>query len=163
MSNEKKLLQLAQEHLDKEEVIKYFILGYYEIKLLFNNSVRKGIFLATNKRLVFFAKKLTGFDLEIFPYANISSIEMNKGFTGHSISFFSSGNKVKMKSIKEKESGDVQKFIEYIKNNLGKKIENPEQLPDIAEQIKKLAQLNEQGILSDAEFQLKKTELLSKM
>ena len=54
------------------------VLGAYETKIMGRDSVRNGIFVATNKRLVFFAKKLTGFDLEIFPYKNISSIEMRQ-------------------------------------------------------------------------------------
>ena len=49
--------------------------------------------IATNKRLIFFAKKLTGFDLEVFPYKNISSFEMGKNLMGHHVSFFASGNK----------------------------------------------------------------------
>ena len=166
MDNAKKLLQLAEEHLEKDEKIEHTILGQYEIKILGNENTRKGVFIATSKRLVFFAKKLTGFDLEVFPYANISSIEMSKGFTGYSISFFSSGNKAKMKYIKEKNEGSVQRFIEYVKNNLEKKESTPESTNTAigtTEQIKKLAELKEQGILTDEEFQSKKTELLSKI
>jgi len=163
MASVKKLTQLAKEHLQVDEEIKHIISGQYETKILGKDSIRKGIFLATNKRLVFFAKKITGFELEVFPYSNISSIEMSKGIMGHSMSFFASGNKAKMKWIKEENKGDVQKFVEYVKENIGKKSSSENSSSDIADQIKKLADLRQKGILSEDEFQSKKTQLLSKM
>ena len=53
--------------------------------------IRTGIFIATDQRLLFYAKKLTGFDLEAFPYANISSMEMSKNLMGHRIRFLRVG------------------------------------------------------------------------
>lgn len=84
----KKLIEQSKEHLDQDEEILHSVLGVYETKILGSESVRNGTFLATNKRLVFFEKKLGGFDLESFPYENISSFEASKGLMGHSISFF---------------------------------------------------------------------------
>ena len=92
-----KLIQLSREHLDDEENAIEVVMGAYETEWLGIDSVRTGIFIATDTRLVFFAKKIFGFELESFPYSNISSIEMGKGLMGHSISFFGSGNKVSMK------------------------------------------------------------------
>ncbi len=163
MANIKKLIELAREHLEINEEVKCVIFGTYETKILGNESVRAGVFLATNKRLIFFAKKMFGFDLEIFPYSNISSIEINKGMMGHSISFFTSGNKVKMKWITEENKGDVQKFVEYVKENMNKNTSGENSSLDIVDQIKKLAELKEQGILSEGEFQTQKTKLLSKI
>lgn len=88
------LINASKEHLNDDESIVAVIMGIYEGELLGTDITRNGIFIATESRLVFYAKKLFGFDLESFPYSNISSIEMSKGFMGHSISFFSSGNSV---------------------------------------------------------------------
>jgi len=163
MASIKKLTHLVREHLENDEEIQHTISGQYETKILGQDSVRGGILLATNKRLVFFAKKITGFDLEIFPYSNISSIEMSKGIMGYRMSFFASGNKVRMKWIKEVDKGDVQRFVEYVKGNIGKKASDKNLSLDLTDQIKKIAELREQGILSENEFQSKKTELLSKL
>ena len=161
MGRLKKLTNKAKEHLESEEEILKSIVGSYEIKIMGKDSVRTGIFLATNKRMVFYAKKLTGYDMEIFPYSTISSIEMSKGIMGHKIVFFASGNRASMKWIKE---GDVQGFIEEVKNRIGKKEEMKivaeEGIPD---KIEKLAKLKEQGILSEEEFESKKKELLAKL
>jgi hypothetical protein len=57
-----------------------------------SSTVRSGIFLATDRRLIFYAKKMGGYDFESFPYANVSSFEQSKGMMGHSMRFFASGN-----------------------------------------------------------------------
>ena len=83
-----KLLKKAEAHFETGEKTISAVLGAYETKgLLGSDSVRNGIMIATNKRLIFFAKKLTGFDLEVFPYKNISSFEMGKNLMGNHVSF----------------------------------------------------------------------------
>ena len=162
MANYKKNLELVQEHLQQGEEIKSSLFGAYECKVMGNDSVRNGIFIATDRRIVFFAKKLMGYDLETFPFENISSLEKSKGMMGHTITFFASGNKATMKWINK---GDVDEFTNYVNSNLGKKDSgsNSQQTDDIPSKIKKLSELRDQGILTDDEFNQKKSELLSKM
>lgn len=163
MASLEKLKEKAREYLEPEENIIEAVKGSYETKRFGKDSVRDGAFLATNKRVIFYAKKLTGYDLEIFPYSTISSIEMGKGIMGHKIKFFASGNQASMKWIKQ---GNVQKFVNEVKNRIGKKEEvviPPKIELDIPDQIKKLSDLKEQGILSEEEFETKKKELLTKI
>ncbi|NOZ67970.1 MAG: hypothetical protein GXP46_01675 [Deferribacteres bacterium] len=163
LTKHQKLIQLSSEHLNKDEKIIASVLGTYETKILGKESIRSGIFLATNEKVVFYAKKMLGYDLEVFPYSNISSIDISKGFMGHTITLFASGNKVSMKWISE---GNVHAFVNYVKENIGKKHSTPIEANsniDIPEQIKKLAELKEQGILTEQEFQEKKKDLLSKL
>lgn len=158
-----KLLKQAQEHLKPNEEVKTYVMGAYETEIMGQDSVRNGIFIATNERIVFFAKKLTGYDLESFPLENISSMEVSKGMMGHKISFFASGNKVKMKWINK---GEIQKFIDYIRENIGKKeaaATNKVQTNnsnDEYDQIKKLAELKEEGLITEEEFNEKKRQIL---
>lgn len=167
MSNEprklRKLIEQSKEHLDVDEEILYSVLGAYETKIMGSDSVRNGVFLATNKRLLFYAKKLTGYDLESFPYSNISSFEASKGFMGHSISFFASGNEVKMKWIND---GDVKGFMDHLRHNAGKKDDSPTEQPtnenkrSIVDDLKELAELRDSGILTEEEFQQQKEKIL---
>lgn len=164
MANYKKSLILVKEHLEKDETINSSIYGTYEIKLMGKDSIRKGIFVATENRLVFYAKKLFGYDLESFPFKNISSLEKSKGFMGHSISFFASGNNAKMKWINE---GDINGFTEYVNSKIGKTEstqntvnQNEKGIPEL---IQQLSELKEKGILSEEEFNTKKAELLAKL
>ena len=161
MGKYEKNLKLVKNHLKDGESIKFSVYGTYETKRMGNDSVRSGIFGATETRIIFFAKKMMGYDLESFPFKNISSIEQSKAFMGHSITFYASGNKASMKWI---EKGEVQNFMNYVESNIGKgKSENITSNSDIPSQIQKLAELNDQGILTDDEFNKKKTELLNKI
>lgn len=162
MAKLEKILSSAQTHLENGEEVICSVMGAYETKIMGKDTVKNGVFMATNKHLVFYGPKMFGgYDMEVFPYENISSIEMGKGMMGHKISFFASGNKASMKWINQ---GDIQKFIETVKSKLGKKDVAPGGGNiDITDQIKKMADLKEAGILTEEEFQAKKTELLAKM
>lgn len=161
MGKYEKNLEAVKNHLKNGESIKFSVFGTYETKLMGNDFIRSGIFGATETRIIFFGKKMIGFDLESFPFENISSIKQSKKIMGHLITFYASRNKVSMKWIKK---GEVQNFINYVESKIGKgKVENITSNSDIPSQIQKLSELNKQGILTDDEFNLKKSELLNKM
>lgn len=154
-----KLIEQAKEHLDNDENIIYSVLGAYETEILGKDSVRNGAFLATNKRLFFYAKKLTGYESESFPYSNISSFEASKGMMGHKISFYASGNKVSMKWIND---GDVNDFVSLVRNSYGKKesTNTNANSNSVVEELKGLVELRDQGILSEEEFNREKEKIL---
>lgn len=161
MGKYEKNLEAVKNHLKNGENIKFSVYGTYETKRMGNDALRSGIFGATETRIIFFAKKMMGYDLESFPFEKISSIEQSKALMGHSITFYASGNKTTMKWIKKTE---VQSFMSYVESNIGKeKVESITSNSDIPSQIQKLAELNKQGILTDDEFNQKKSELLNKM
>jgi hypothetical protein len=160
-----KLVEKASEHLDDGEEVVSAVLGQYETERAGQDSVRKGVLVATDRRVVLYAKKLGGYELESFPYDNISSIEMGKQMVmGHSIKLFASGNEVRLKWIDKKQ--DVPVFISAVrgrmKGGIGSGTGAPAQAAeqDVSEQIRKLAQLRDDDILTDDEFQAKKTQLL---
>jgi Bacterial PH domain/Short C-terminal domain len=162
-----KLLEKAQEHLDVGEEVLAAIEGTYETKKMGNDWNRKGILAATNHRLVFYAKKMGGYDFEAFPYKNISSIEMSKGMMGHRIKFFASGNEVFLKWIDKK--ANVPEFVAAVKAQIERSQAMPATpatpdaaTPDVAGQLRTLAQLREEGLVSDDEFEAKRAELLAK-
>lgn len=106
-----------------------------------------------------------GYDLEVFPFEKITSIEQSKGLMGHKITFFASGNKSTIKWINE---GNVDQFYTYVNSMIGKQ-KNKEQafitvpVDDIPTQIKKLSDLKDSGILTEEQFEKKKIELLNRM
>lgn len=167
MANLKKNLKELQQHLDPGEAVEASVFGAYETKILGQDSLRNGIFAATNRRVVFYAKKLAGYDLESFPYENISSFEMGKGAMGHTIAFHASGNSGRMKFINQ---GDVAGLVQLVRSRMGKG-QAVQQAPaalqtpvsaqmDPYEELKKLAELRDQGIVTSAEFDAKKAQLL---
>lgn len=162
-----KLLQQAEAHLERDEKVLGAVQGAYETRIMGNDSVRTGILLATPRRLVFYAKKVGGFDLESFPYQNISSFEQGKNMMGHRVSFFASGNKVQVKWIKD---GDgLAKLVEHIRGRMGKPA-SPTPLattdpPAVnpMEQLRQLGELRDAGVLTPEEFEAKKAELLNRI
>ena len=159
-----RLLERVKEHLDEGEQPLQTVLGAYETKIMGRDSVRNGIFIATDQRLLFYAKKLTGYDFESFPYENISSMEMGKNMTGHYISFFASGNSCKMKWIS---NGDVRAFVDTVKTQTAaaKSSAAPasEQPTDPVNQLERLGKLHAAGVLTDEEFSAKKGEILARL
>jgi len=183
-----KLLDQAKPHLNPGEQVLAAVQGTYETKIMGSDSVRTGIMMATPDRLVFYAKKLGGYDLESYAYRNISSFEQSKNMMGHSVTFFASGNKVNMKWISD--AGAMQQFVATVKERLhqgppatmphghvvqpsvsvpppGPPPPPPPPLSDekasIIDAIKQLGDLHQAGVLSDEEFSTKKAELLARL
>ncbi len=177
MAKKDKLLENAKIHLEPTEVIEAVVQGTYETTILGSDSVRSGILIAAQNRVVFYAKKLTGYELESFSYKSITSFEQSKDWMGHKIKFHSSGNNVSMKYISDLK--DMQSFVACVKSHLGVNVVNEldEQVEisvetkqqesanhaEIIDTIKQIGELHGSGILSDSEFESKKTELLAKL
>lgn len=160
MASLEKNIKELQSHLDDGEIIEASIYGAYETKIIGSGTINNGILAATNKKVVFFGKKMFGFDLEVFPYSNISSVEYSKDMMGHKVTLFASGNKASMKWINK---GEVQRFVEIVKSRIGKKETTQGTVSsddDIYTQIEKLSDLKNKGIISEQEFETKKKQLL---
>lgn len=174
MASVDKLLQQAEAHLDGEQVLAA-VQGAYETKLLGSDSARKGILIATPRRIVFYAKKMGGYDLESYEYSKVSSFEQSKSMMGHTVTFFASGNKVSMKWIGD--AAAMQKFMDAVKARSASTDAAPSPVPPaptaspaafddkvgIIGAIKQLGDLHQAGILTDEEFSTKKAELLARL
>lgn len=158
MGKSEKLLEGAEAHLDSGEEVLHSVVGTYDAVVNGKAHPRAGLLVATDRRIIFFSKRLTGFDFESFPYENISSFESGKRMLGGNVTFFASGNKVTIKNAKLDGLGPL---VEYARSRMGRAA--GASAPDLADQIRKLSTLRDDGILSDEEFEAKKAELLSKM
>ena len=169
MAKVEKLVEQAQPHLEPGEIVVAAVMGTYETKILGSDSLRAGVMLATGQRIIFYAKKFGGYDLESFAYGNISSYEQSKSMMGHQISFFASGNKVNLKWINDLAS--VEAFTREFKARIGTKepLTVPAQAPAttssdaVFEQLRQLGQLCDAGIVTTEEFEAKKGELLARL
>lgn len=158
----KHLNHLSNGILEENEAVEFAVLGAYETKIVGSKTVRNGILAATNKRVIFYSKRMTGYDLESFDYDKISSIAMSKGLMGHSINFYASGNKVEVKWINDAE---IDMFVSFVKEKMEKKpevISTPEKSQQLQnfEEIKALKELLDIGAITQEEFDNKKKELL---
>lgn len=179
MAKSEKLLEQVQSHLEQGERIDAHVAGAYETKIMGSSTVRNGIFVGTDRRLVFYAKKMGGYDFESYPYGNISSFEQSKGMMGHSIRFFASGNAVSMKWIKD-DAAAFGEFARLMTERAGRKLPGDQTdtaqavsvsqagvaasaQDDVFEALRKLGELRDAGIVTPEEFEAKKAELLRRI
>lgn len=156
-SKEKNIKMATRDVLKEGENIVYVLSGTYETKSLGTDTVKNGVLIATEDRIVFYAKRFTGYDSESFKYSNISSIDTGKKMLGATITFYASGNEVSMKWIQEP---DYQKFVEYVEDRIGKK-ESAPKADDSLDQLKKLKELLDMDAITQEEYDLKKQQLLN--
>ncbi|MDQ1233363.1 hypothetical protein QE450_000861 [Paenibacillus sp. SORGH_AS306] len=151
-----KLKEKAWDLLQPGEEMLAVVMGACESKILGKDTLRTGIFVATQTRIFFYCKRTFGYDSESFPFSNISSIDAGKSLLGRNLTFYASGNKISMKWIT---IGEYDKFIEIAQSNIGSK--STTSFVDPLDQLKKLGELRDSGILTEQEFLNKKRELLS--
>jgi len=114
MANYQDSIKHCEAQLDTDEQIQKSVYGSYEASIMGHKTLRNGILVATNKRLVFFAKKLFGYEMETFAYKNITSIESGKGLLGYKLAFYVSGNKMSMSHI-QASNGDAIGLVNYVR------------------------------------------------
>ena len=99
-----------------------------------------------------------GFRSEDVLLNKISSIDVKPGLLGGKVIFHASGNDLVVEKMI-----DATDFVKNVKHNMSH-MDSPIVTPntvDIADQLKKLADLKEQGILTEDEFNAQKTKLLN--
>ena len=85
---------------------------------------------------------------------------------GHQVKFFASGNEVRLKWIDK--NSDVPAFVETVRKEM-KASKTAPAAPanggstDVADQIRKLAALRDDGLLTDEEYESKRAELLARI
>ncbi len=129
----------------------------------------QGILVATNKRLIFLDKGMVGnLRMEDFAYDKITSVQFDTGMIMGKITLYVAGNKAEISQIEKKQ---VRTFCDYVRAKIGSQ-QHASTIPapaaatqenDIISQLEKLGILKEKGILTEAEFETKKKELLARL
>jgi hypothetical protein len=125
-----------------------------------------GLLLITSKRVMFYAKKIFGrFSQLVFPYDQISSVRCHKGIIGDELHLQVASDDVVIHAI-PKGDGDVaaqniRDLVATMKAQPALTVAAPQ--TDIAGQIEKLGKLKEKGLITEEEFERKKTELLKRL
>ena len=168
MANQTKIITLVSEYLQNgEEILQkennpIIIDGQYEIQRMGTDSIRTGYLIATNQRVIFYAKKLTGYELESFPYSTISSFEGGKNLMGNHIKIVASGNTAYIKWIKDKTGFQVlldAVHAEMTKSKSASK--EPTSSNSIADELTKISKLLEDKLITEEEFQVLKNKIIN--
>lgn len=162
-----KNIEQAERLLDANE---HVLLAMPTNLIITTTNTRKkeklpGVVFLTNRRFLFHYKVLFNSSTEIVPLEEIRAFNSSgNGITGGHVEIHTLTKTYDMlvsynQSIMQK----IQNTFESAKNSASLNNQGNVQQPDVFDQIEKLAALKEQGILSEEEFQQKKTELLSKL
>jgi Bacterial PH domain/Short C-terminal domain len=152
-----RLLKQASAHLAEDEEVLAAVPGVYESELLGRDIPRNGLLVATDRRLLFYGKRLAGYDIESFPYENLSSFEQGRNLYGGYLHFFASGNRVEVKWIQKRR--DLAALVTEVKTRMGRRSAAP-QPADVPSRLRELARLRDEGLVTDDEFARKKADLL---
>lgn len=172
MGRADKLLRHAEPHLEPGEVAKAAVMGAYETQSLGQDRIRNGVLIATDRRVLFYSKKLGGFEMESFPYGNISSFEHGKSLMGHSLTLYASGNKVQAKWLQPADEFnavlDVVKAAMSAKHAAAPTLASPPpasapMTDDVMQKLRQLGELRDSGVLTPEEFDAKKADLLGRI
>jgi Bacterial PH domain/Short C-terminal domain len=127
-----------------------------------------GLLVLTDRRLLFLKEGMTK-KTEDFPLEKVSSVQWSSGLGLGTITIFASGNKAEVKNVNK---DDGKEMTDHVRHRLSapKSAAVPKAVEqtaaggaDIPDQIRKLGELRDAGVLTAEEFEGKKAELLSRM
>jgi hypothetical protein len=151
-------------HLWEGEVVHLMAAGRY--------GGGQGIVVMTDRRLLFVMDGVLRQTTEDFPLDRISSVQWNSGMVWGTLAIFASGNKA---DIEQLDKRDGKQIADALRARLaaprppGPPV-MPQQVPvppppgqDVYEQLRKLGELRDLGVVTPEEFEHKKRELLSRI
>jgi hypothetical protein len=148
-----KELRKVAGHLMQDENVLYLTDGFYK---------GRGIILVTDKRVIFFSAGLLNSRVEEFPIKSISSIQYKTGLMFGTLEIYASNNKAEIEQVLKERVAAMTKII----RDLMETSSQPQAAAvapspaTAAEQIRELAQLRDDGLITSEEFDEKKRSIL---
>ncbi len=145
------------EHLWEDETVEKMTTGQY--------GKGQGLIVLTDRRLVFIKDGRMSKTTEDFPLDKISSIQWSSRLALGTIIVFASGNKAEIKNVNK---DDGKEMVDLLRGRLSSPSARDmapaaSEQPDVMEQLKKLGELRDAGVVTDEEFEAKKADLLARL
>jgi hypothetical protein len=147
------------DHLWPDERVDEITTGYY--------GGGSGLIVLTDRRLFFIKDGWVSKSHEDFPLDKVSSVSFSSGLMLGGITVFASGNKAEIKNVNK---DDGKRIVDNMRSRLSGPTKaaaaassGAAPAPDPVEQLKKLGELHDAGVVTDEEFESKKRDLLSRM
>jgi hypothetical protein len=125
---------------------------------------KQGIVALTNQRLFFFEKSIGSESLEEFALTSISSIEIGKKLSGERLIIHASGNRAEINQVMHGQADEIARQFRAMKDrpSAASPVATSAE-PDVLDQIRKLGELRDAGVLTVEEFETKKAALLDRL
>lgn len=153
----KREIRLLHQHVGASETVSYIAQGTYR--------EHQGITVLTDRRLLFVFHGWVNQVIEDFPLDRITAVSSKTGLGTGTLIVHTGGARAEITSIVTR---DLKHFVDALRQRLagapesaGIKLESSR--ADLIEQIRELGELRDQGILTDTEFDAKKSNLLRRI
>jgi Bacterial PH domain len=154
----KRELKKLHEHVYPDEVVTYIAQGTYQ--------EHQGIVVLTDQRLVFVFHGMVQTLIEDFPLRSITSVASKKGLVTGALIVHVAGSASHISAVI---NSDLTYLVDHLRQTvLAGPVQNiaasspPPPVADLADQLIKLADLRERGILTDVEFATQEAKLLAR-
>lgn len=119
-----------------------------------------GALYITDRRVIFFGKTPGRQAFNDFNYRTITNISYTRGMTSH-ITLFTGGERVEFSAIRY---GEAETLVKLIREKIETAVSgNASAVDGVPDQLKKLGELRDAGVLTANEFEDKKADLLHRM
>jgi hypothetical protein len=137
-----------------------------------------GLVVLTDRRLLFVMDGMTRQTIEDFPLDKVSSVQWSAGMVVGTLTIFASGNKADIDQMNKKDGKQIADTVRARLAGPGPvppapvpaMVHAPLQpaapvvnAPDVYEQLRKLGELRDLGVVTSEEFEQKKQELLARI
>lgn len=123
-----------------------------------------GMVIATDRRIIFFRKSIIGtITKEEIPIEKVSSASHRKGLLTSSIAITTSSNDAIIEGCNNKEAAVFNDAVQKLISKLSQKASAPAVAPALSnvEQLERLFELKQKGIITDEEFTAQKAKLMA--
>jgi hypothetical protein len=159
----KHILAFKESNLKAGESIQFFLEGWIgEMMGKGDKKQHNGMFVLTDKRVCFYRKGVFGEVFETIPLPKITSVETLSLMGYRVLRLHTSHDELAFKTFEEKTLFDqVYARLEELRHEDTASPVPASESP--VDQIRKLAELRDSGILTEDEFTAKKADLLSRL
>jgi hypothetical protein len=149
-------------HLWEGETVRQMTTGTY--------GKGTGLVVLTDWRLLFVQDGLMSQTTEDFPLDKVSSVQWSSGMFLGNIMIFASGNKSEIQSVNKEDGKEIVDKIRHRLAAPGEPTGSPSAptsqasaVPDPIEQLRRLGELRDAGVVTPEEFEAKKADLLGRL
>jgi hypothetical protein len=134
--------------------------GMVQVERMGQKTERNGTLALTDRRVILFTKKLGGYDSQDFAYGLLTSVDHKRGMMYGNLDLAASGDRAHIKMVPKDE---VEQISHLIRERMAAAHTHGATSPandPLANQIRDLAKLRDEGLISAEEFEAKKRQLL---
>jgi Bacterial PH domain/Short C-terminal domain len=149
----------AKEVLQPGEEVLDVTTGMVQVTRMGTRTSLSGAILVTDRRVILYTKKLGGYEMYDHVYGLLTAIDYKKGMMYGNLTLAASGDKTHVSRVPK---DAVERVAKEIRARMAASHEHGRagEVASAADEIRKLAELRAEGILTDEEFEAKKKKLL---